>query len=239
MIHVIIKRNEICPCLLTGITTVWCLCAWIFTARKRSLEQGNVFTPVCHSVHRGVCPTLPHRQTGGWADPPRQTPLDADPLGRPPWMQTPPRPTFLDADPPPPMQTPWMQTPPVQAPWMQVPWMQTPQMQNPPWIQTPPAMQTPPITSSRGHYATYWNAFLFKCRTSTTLDGTRSPECLRRNTHPTLTGLWIFSSQLVINHTTKMPQVPNEINSKVATRLLFLTVWCVSELGSHLVTDSV
>ena len=35
----------------------------IFTARKRSLGQGNVFTPVCHSVHRGslsgggeVCP---------------------------------------------------------------------------------------------------------------------------------------------------------------------------------------
>ena len=25
----------------------------IFTARKRSLEQGNIFTPVCHSVHRG------------------------------------------------------------------------------------------------------------------------------------------------------------------------------------------
>ena len=25
----------------------------MFTARKRSLGQGNVFTPVCHSVHRG------------------------------------------------------------------------------------------------------------------------------------------------------------------------------------------
>ena len=25
----------------------------IFTARKRSLGQGNIFTPVCHSVHRG------------------------------------------------------------------------------------------------------------------------------------------------------------------------------------------
>ena len=23
------------------------------TARKRSLGQGNIFTPVCHSVHRG------------------------------------------------------------------------------------------------------------------------------------------------------------------------------------------
>ena len=28
---------------------------YIFTARKRSLGQGNIFTPVCHSVHRGVC----------------------------------------------------------------------------------------------------------------------------------------------------------------------------------------
>ena len=27
--------------------------ALIFTARKRSLGQGNIFTPVCHSVHRG------------------------------------------------------------------------------------------------------------------------------------------------------------------------------------------
>ena len=25
----------------------------VFTARKRSLGQGNVFTPVCHSVHSG------------------------------------------------------------------------------------------------------------------------------------------------------------------------------------------
>ena len=25
----------------------------LFTARKRSLGQGNIFKPVCHSVHRG------------------------------------------------------------------------------------------------------------------------------------------------------------------------------------------
>ena len=29
---------------------------YIMTARKRSLGQGNVFTPVCHSVHGGVFP---------------------------------------------------------------------------------------------------------------------------------------------------------------------------------------
>ena len=27
----------------------------LVTARKRSLGQGNIFTPVCHSVHRGAC----------------------------------------------------------------------------------------------------------------------------------------------------------------------------------------
>ena len=26
---------------------------FVITARKRSLGQGNMFTPVCHSVHRG------------------------------------------------------------------------------------------------------------------------------------------------------------------------------------------
>ena len=72
--------------------------------------QGNVFTPVCHSVHRGTGSAQPlQMQTPqGWADPPRcrpprcrpcrveQIPLDADPpdtdppgLCRPPWMQTP------------------------------------------------------------------------------------------------------------------------------------------------------
>ena len=35
---------------------------WIFTARKRSLGQGNVFTSVCHSVHGGVvCLSMHHR----------------------------------------------------------------------------------------------------------------------------------------------------------------------------------
>ena len=34
--------------------------ASIFTARKRSLGQGNIFTPVCHSVHGGgACVVAP------------------------------------------------------------------------------------------------------------------------------------------------------------------------------------
>ena len=28
----------------------------VITARKRSLGQGNIFAPVCHSVHGGVIP---------------------------------------------------------------------------------------------------------------------------------------------------------------------------------------
>ena len=32
----------------------------LFTVRKRSLGQGNIFAPVCHSVHRG----------GAWAGTP-------------------------------------------------------------------------------------------------------------------------------------------------------------------------
>ena len=36
----------------------------VITAHKRSLGQGNVFTPVCHSVHggrRGWLPSMHHR----------------------------------------------------------------------------------------------------------------------------------------------------------------------------------
>ena len=45
----------------------------IFTARKRSLGQGNVFTPVCHSVHGEGGEGSAHPPTPV-ADPPRQTP---------------------------------------------------------------------------------------------------------------------------------------------------------------------
>ena len=83
----------------------------LVTARKRSFGQGNVFTLVCHSVHRGR----------GSAQPPRmQTPW----IGQTPWMQTPHgwadppgcrppglgRPPSLDADPPGVGQTPPIQS---------------------------------------------------------------------------------------------------------------------------------
>ena len=62
----------------------------MFTARKRSLGQSNVFTPMCHSVHgggegKGVCPTPPISRPGGGQTPPGQTP---SPGCRPP-RQTP------------------------------------------------------------------------------------------------------------------------------------------------------
>ena len=59
----------------------------IFTARKRSLGQGNIFAPVCHSVHRGIClsafwDTTPPRSRYLPRD---QVPPGADPPGRPPY----------------------------------------------------------------------------------------------------------------------------------------------------------
>ena len=65
----------------------------IISARKRSLGQGNVLTPVCDSVHKGG--RLPHWMLG-YTPLPRQklpradTPLGRHPLGRHPiWADTP------------------------------------------------------------------------------------------------------------------------------------------------------
>ena len=48
---------------------------FLFTARKRSLGQGNIFAPVCHSVHRVVC------LSASWDTTPRDQ--------APPWDQAP------------------------------------------------------------------------------------------------------------------------------------------------------
>ena len=112
----------------------------VFTARRRSLGQGNVFTPVCHSVHRGVGLPNPLPDT----DPPRQTP----------WMQTslgwtdPPIQISPDADPP-----GWADPPGVG----QTPPMQTLPDADPRGLADPPF----PILSTSGRYASYWNAYLF------------------------------------------------------------------------------
>ena len=42
------------------------LFVYIFTARKRSFGQGNIFTPVCHSVHRGGMHGCPGGVRGCW-----------------------------------------------------------------------------------------------------------------------------------------------------------------------------
>ena len=42
----------------------------IFTARKQSLGQGNVFTHICHPVHRGVCRRPLGRHPPPWTDTP-------------------------------------------------------------------------------------------------------------------------------------------------------------------------
>ena len=76
---------------------------------QRSCGQGNIFTPVCHSVHGGVClsacwDTTPQEQTpslGADTPPGSDTPPRADPLEQtPPWNRPP-----LGADTPPREQT--------------------------------------------------------------------------------------------------------------------------------------
>ena len=55
------------------------------TPNATQLRQGNVFTHVCHSVHRGcVYPSMHWGRHSPWADTPQQTPP-----GRPPWADTP------------------------------------------------------------------------------------------------------------------------------------------------------
>ena len=129
-----------------------------FYRPQRSCGQGNIFTPVCHSVHSGG-------GRGGYASvhagipPPRtrQTPPDqADPprdqADTPQTRQTPPGP---GRHPPGPGRHPrTRQTPPNQADHPQT--RQTP----PGTRQTPPREADTSIQSMSSQYASYWNAFL-------------------------------------------------------------------------------
>ena len=75
-------------------------CRYFVTARKRSLGQGNIFAPVCRSVHRGESTwagTPLGRYTPWQVHPGRYTPWQIHPPGRytpspPPWAGTPPPP---------------------------------------------------------------------------------------------------------------------------------------------------
>ena len=109
----------------------------IVTGRQRSCDQGNIFTPVCHSVHRGG---------GGWGGGLPQCMLGYQPPGsdtttpqiRPPrTRQIPPDQTLPQT-----RQTPPDQTPPPRT------------------RQTPPQEADSSIQSTSGRYASYWNAFL-------------------------------------------------------------------------------
>ena len=109
----------------------------IITARKRT-GQGNIFTPVCHSVHMGVCLSACWDNT---------TPPPAD--------QAPPR-----ADTPLGPGTPQEQTPRTRHPPLGA---DTPQTRHLPLSRHP----RPPrsracrkIRSTSGQYASYWNAIL-------------------------------------------------------------------------------
>ena len=102
---------------------------------QRSCGQGNIFTPVCHSVHGGEC--LPQCMLG-YHTPWEQTP--------PPVADTLPEHTPPRADTPqsrhPPEQTPWEQTPPRSR-------------HHPPWSRHPPPPQEADsgIRSMSGRYA--------------------------------------------------------------------------------------
>ena len=109
----------------------------------------------------GAEETPPWEQTPpGSRHPPEQTP---------PWEQTPPRADTPEQTPPqsrgdtPRAETPLEQTPPTGA---DSPLEQTPPGADPPGADTPLPEQSPPrracweIRSTRGRYASYWNAIL-------------------------------------------------------------------------------
>ena len=59
---ILFQQKQISPSTPKPIVRKWIISpgggvcsqnAEVITARKRSLGQGNIFTPVCHSVHRG------------------------------------------------------------------------------------------------------------------------------------------------------------------------------------------
>ena len=114
---------------------------------QRSCGQGNIFTPVCHSVHRGsVCLSTCWDTT-----PP--TGADTHLEQTSPWQQTPPGSRHTH---PPGADT---------APQNRHPSGGDTPLSRPPWSRHPPRADPPEadsdIGSMSGRYASYWNAFLF------------------------------------------------------------------------------
>ena len=102
---------------------------------KRSFGQGNIFTPVCHSVHRGGRVLLASPPPPGMETPLEQTPARME---NPPQME----------EPPPDGEPPRMEEPP--------------RIEEPPPDGEPPPEADSGIRSAIGRYASYWNAFLFQ-----------------------------------------------------------------------------
>ena len=123
-----------CPKLYLRAVNMVQTKAWraLFYRPQRSCGQGNVFTAVCDSVHRGGLQQ---------EKPPlgRETPQQGEPPGR----ENPPG----QGEPPPAGRTLAGRTPR--------------QGEIPPWQGEPPWQGDPPgIRSMSGWYASYWNAFL-------------------------------------------------------------------------------
>ena len=138
---------------------------------QRICGQGNIFAPVCHSVHRGGSPEERTPQAG------RNPPAGRTPLaGRTPWVGNPPRqgdPPLAGNTPPLARENPQGRENPLGR--------ETPGQGDPPgqgdspgqgrllWAGRPPGRETslwqgippPGIQSMSGWYASYWNAFLF------------------------------------------------------------------------------
>ena len=97
---------------------------WVITTRKRSLGQGNIFAPVCHSVNMGGVSEQVHPP--GRYTPRRYTPWQVHPLaGTPPGQ----------------VHTPWQVHPlGSYTPWAgtHTPGRYTTLAGTPPWAGTPP-----------------------------------------------------------------------------------------------------
>ena len=129
-----------CHIWLNCVSNRWHRNKLFFNYRsKRSFGQGNIFTSLCHSVHRGggTWPGTPRDQAG---TPPDQAGTPQD--------QTPPR-TRQEPPPGPGRNPPGTKHHPL---WTR---------QEPPGTRHPPGTADSGIRSTFGRYASYWNAFLF------------------------------------------------------------------------------
>ena len=117
-----------------------------FYRPQRSCGQGNIFTPVCHSVHRGG---LTQCMLGCHQPPTKETP---------PGRRHPPLPRRT---PPPRRDPPGRRHPPAK----ETPCQGDPPKETPSEADTSPgSIPLPGIRSMSGRYTSYWNALLFLMR---------------------------------------------------------------------------